>query len=181
MPKDDSVKEFGGLIMTEQDERKLMAAYGCSGCGGSHLGEKGEIGIKLGDKECEWLITVKEGSVIELNIEKFNVSLQLSVYFKKTCNCICASQIPDCSDGKLTLYEGYKQLGEMREEFCGSNVPAKTITSGTNSITLAIEFAEAKQKRKGRQKNREAIQFSAKWKRKSGEELNQNKCCKFTK
>ena len=61
--------------MTRKDEEKLKAAYGCAGCGGSHLGEIGEINFGNHDTNCEWLITVDDGSLIELSIKEYSVRL----------------------------------------------------------------------------------------------------------
>ena len=80
MPKDPNITEFGGLEMTKKDEVKLKAAYGCSGCGGSHVGGSGEITFGNHDADCEWLITVEDGSVIELSIKEFSVRLKSDLY-----------------------------------------------------------------------------------------------------
>ena len=56
MSKNKNVTEFGGLNMTKKDVEKLWAAYGCSGCGGSHVGEGGNIAFGMNDskdKDCE--------------------------------------------------------------------------------------------------------------------------------
>ena len=85
-PKDPNVTEFGGLKMTRKDEEKLKAAYGCSGCGGSHVGGSGKITFGKLNTDCEWLITVDDGSVIELSIKEFSVRLNFDNHLEPCTN-----------------------------------------------------------------------------------------------
>ena len=89
MSKDPNITEFGGVKMTKKDEEKLKAAYGCSGCGGSHVGGGGEITFGNHDTDCEWLITVDDGSVIELSIKEFSVRLKSDIYHVPYAPLIC--------------------------------------------------------------------------------------------
>ena len=72
--------------MTRRDAAKLRKAYSCndvgsrSGCGGHFQGEYGEIDLEwdgsesgLGDGECEWLFYVRDGLVVSLKIDDFQV------------------------------------------------------------------------------------------------------------
>ena len=53
--------------------------------------------------------------------------------------CNIFQQFPKCSEGNLTIYEGYKQLGEKTGEFCGSDRPLWSLISRTNSLTLHVK------------------------------------------
>ena len=77
-------RTFSGKEMTKRDGAKLRKAYSCnedgsrSGCGGHFQGEYGEIDLewddfKGHDGECEWLFYVRDGLVVRLKIEEFQV------------------------------------------------------------------------------------------------------------
>ena len=139
--KNASVTKLGGYEMTQKDIAKLQAAYSClgkeySGCGGSLFGDSGEISGNF-DVGCEWFITVEDGAVIDLNFEEFNSK--------------------GCEDGKLTLFSGFRELGQKIGEFCGSSKPGSKITSPGNSVTVHWE------KKKGSEAN-----FEATWQKSKG-------------
>lgn len=76
-------RTFSGKEMTKKDGAKLRKAYSCnedgsrSGCGGHFQGEHGEIDLERsearGQEECEWLLYVRDGLVVNLKIDELQV------------------------------------------------------------------------------------------------------------
>ncbi len=81
VPRDPGVTSLGGPVMTEQDVSKLRRAYSCvgrdyGGCGGSLVGVGGSIdGNRAGQdgEGCEWLVTVEDGNLVQIEFQNFKV------------------------------------------------------------------------------------------------------------
>ena len=77
-PKDPSITIVGGHELSEGDKVKLQASYGCEGtasggCGGYRSGDGGNITLGK-EGQCDWLIKVEIGFVVELMVTNFSVS-----------------------------------------------------------------------------------------------------------
>ena len=60
--------------MSEKDAAKLVAAYGCDGCGGHWFGTQGTLN-GTGARGCQWLIGTENGKGITLVKTTFAVGL----------------------------------------------------------------------------------------------------------
>ena len=94
-PMDQSVNSFGNSELSQLDIEKLNCLYKCDPlCGGFiagrnvikygywfifHLGTEGSVEVS-GAKSCRWMFGVIDGSAVQINFEKFDVSYKRHWY-----------------------------------------------------------------------------------------------------
>ena len=71
-PKDISITEAGGVVLSDKDKIRLKRAYGCGSCGGHQYSRVG--GIVTGEGSltsplCEWVLATDMGKGISIDIE----------------------------------------------------------------------------------------------------------------
>ena len=71
-PKDTSITEAGGVVLSDNDKLRLKKAYGCGSCGGHQFSSVG--GSVTGEASntsplCEWVLETDMGKGISIEIE----------------------------------------------------------------------------------------------------------------
>ena len=79
-PKDTSITEAGGVVLSDNDKLRLKRAYGCGSCGGHQFSNVG--GSVTGEASntsplCEWVLETDMGKGIIIEFEINFIELQL--------------------------------------------------------------------------------------------------------
>ena len=71
-PKDTSITEAGGVVLSDNDKLRLKRAYGCDSCGGHQYSSVGGSVTGEGNNTsplCEWVLETDMGKGISIEIE----------------------------------------------------------------------------------------------------------------